>query len=44
LKHDYGFVLLRVRGFKRVALHADLVMLARLTLALSRARAVQLAA
>ena len=44
LKHDYGFALLRVRGFKRVALHADLVMLARLTLALSRARAVQLAA
>ena len=44
LKHDYGFAPLRVRGQKRVALHADLVMLARLTLALSRARAVQLAA
>jgi hypothetical protein len=39
LKHDYGFAPLRVRGQKRVALHADLVMLARLTLALNRARA-----
>jgi IS5 family transposase len=44
LKHDYGFAPLRVRGQKRVALHADLVMLARLTLALNRARAVPLAA
>jgi hypothetical protein len=31
-------------GTLRVALHADLVMLARLTLALNRARAVPLAA
>jgi hypothetical protein len=44
LKHDFGFAPLRVRGQKRVALHADLVMLARLTLALSRSREVALAA
>ena len=44
LKHDYGFAPLRVRGLARVQLHADLVMLARLSLALSRARAVPLAA
>jgi hypothetical protein len=35
---------LRVRGLERVQLHADLVMLARLSSALSRARAVSLAA
>ena len=35
---------LRVRGLERVALHADLVMLARLSQALARARAVPLAA
>jgi Transposase DDE domain len=45
LKHDYGLSPLRVRGLERVALHADLVMLGRLALALSRAReAVPLAA
>ena len=44
LKHGYGLAPLRVRGLERVRLHADLVMLARLGLALSRARAVPLAA
>ena len=41
LKHDYGLAPLRVRGLARVQLHADLVILARLAQALSRARAVQ---
>jgi hypothetical protein len=40
LKHDYGLLPLRVRGIDRVALHADLVMLARLGQALDRTRAV----
>ena len=40
LKHDYGLAPLRVRGLERVALHADLTMLARLGQALSRAREV----
>jgi len=44
LKHDYGLSPLRVRGLERVALHADLTMLARLAQALSRARAVARAA
>lgn len=44
LKHDYGLTPLRVRGLERVRLHADLTMLARLGQALSRARAVPLAA
>jgi hypothetical protein len=44
LKHGYGLAPLRVRGLERVALHADLVMLGRLGQALSRARAVALAA
>jgi hypothetical protein len=35
---------LRVRGLEKVALHADLTMLARLSLALARARAIPLAA
>jgi hypothetical protein len=41
-----GFFLasLRVRGLERVVLHADLVMLARLSVTLARARAVPLAA
>ena len=39
LKQDYGFAPLRVRGIARVQLHADLVMLARLSQALGRARA-----
>ena len=38
LKHDYGLAPLRVRGLERVALHADLVMLARLGQALVRTR------
>lgn len=44
LKHEYGLTPLRVRGLAKVALHADLTMLARLSLALNRARAVPLAA
>jgi len=39
LKHDFGLLPLRVRGLQRVQLHADLTMLARLSQALSRARA-----
>jgi len=44
LKHNYGLAFLRVRGIERVRLHADLVMLGRLSLALARARTVSLAA
>ena len=44
LKHDYGLAFLRVRGIERVRLHADLVMLGRLSLALSRARVTVAAA
>jgi transposase len=44
LKHEYALAPLRVRGIERVALHADLTMLARLSLALARARAIPLAA
>ena len=44
LKNEYGLTPLRVRGRERVTLHADLTMLARLSLALARARAVPLAA
>jgi hypothetical protein len=44
LKMDYGLTPIRVRGIERVALHADLVMLARLSQALAGARAVPLAA
>ena len=44
LKHNYGLAFLGVRRIERVRLQADLVMLARLSQALSRARAVQLAA
>jgi transposase len=43
LKNEYGLAPLRVRGFEGVQLHADLVMLAWLSQALSRARAVPLA-
>jgi hypothetical protein len=39
LKHEYGLGPLRVRGIERVALHADLTILARLGQALARARA-----
>ena len=38
LTHE-GLAFLRVRGIERVRLHADLIMLARLSQALSRARA-----
>jgi hypothetical protein len=38
LKHHYGLAILRVRGIERVRLHADLGILGRLALALSRAR------
>jgi hypothetical protein len=38
LKHDYGLAPLRVRGQGRVALHADITMLGRLSLALLRNR------
>jgi hypothetical protein len=44
LKHEWGLAPLRVRGIERVALHADLCILARLASALARARAVSLAA
>jgi hypothetical protein len=44
LKHTYGLAPLRTRGLERVSLHTDLVMLARLSQALARARAVPLAA
>jgi transposase len=44
LKNEYGLTPLRVRGIERVALHVDLEMLARLSQALARARAVPLAA
>ena len=44
LKHHYALAMLRVRGIERVRLHADLTILARLALALERARAVPLAA
>jgi transposase len=44
LKHEYGLASLRVRGLAKVALHADLTVLARLSQALARARAVPLAA
>ena len=44
LKHEYGLKPLRTRGLARVQLHADLTMLAVLSAALARARAVPLAA
>jgi Transposase DDE domain len=44
LKHEYSLTPLRTRGLARVALHADLVMLARLGQALIQAQAVSLAA
>jgi hypothetical protein len=44
LKHHYGLAFLRVRGIERVRLHADLVMLARLSQAVARTRAVPIAA
>ncbi len=44
LKHEYGLTPLRTRGLERVALHVDLVMLARLSVALARAREAPVAA
>jgi transposase len=38
LKHGFGLAILRVRGIQRVRLHADLIMLGRLALALHDAR------
>jgi hypothetical protein len=44
LKHERALLPLRVRGKDRVALHADLPILAKPSCALARARAVPLAA
>jgi Transposase DDE domain/Transposase domain (DUF772) len=44
LKNEWGLLPLRLRGRARVQLHADLTILARLTVALATARAVPLAA
>ena len=44
LKNDYGLAPLRVRGLTRVQLHADLTVLARLTIALLRSREAAIAA
>ena len=44
LKHEWALLPLRVRGIERVRLHADLTILAKLACALSRVRAVPLAA
>jgi hypothetical protein len=44
LKNQYGLTPFRVRGIERVALHTDLMILAHLSLALARARAVPIAA
>lgn len=44
LKNEYGLKPLRIRGLAKVQLHADLTMLAALSVALARARAVPLAA
>ena len=44
LKNEYGLTPLRLRGRGRIALHADLCILAQLSQALARARAVPLAA
>jgi hypothetical protein len=39
LKHEWAMLPLRVRGLDRVRLHADLTILAKLAIALARARA-----
>jgi transposase len=44
LKNEYRLSPVRTRGLARVSLHANLVMLARLSQALARARAVPFAA
>jgi IS5 family transposase len=43
LKHEWGLAPLRVRRIERVRLHADLTILAKLSSALARERAVRLA-
>ncbi len=43
LKHEWALLPLRVRGFERVRLHADLTILAKLSSALARSRAAPLA-
>jgi Transposase DDE domain len=40
LKHEWALLPLRVRGLERVRLHADLTILAQLTVALDRGRRV----
>ena len=40
LEHEWALGPLRVRGLERVALHADLTILAKLACALARSRAV----
>ncbi len=44
LKHEWALLPLRVRGLDRVRLHADLTILAKLSCALAKARAVPLTA
>lgn len=44
LKNEHGLASFKVRGADRVALHVDLILLSRLTLALSCTRAAPLAA
>ena len=44
MKHEYGLAPLRLRSLERVALDADLTMLARLSQALAQVRAIPLAA
>jgi hypothetical protein len=44
LKTHYGLAPLRVRGLAKGQLHADLTILARLSLALARSQAIPLAA
>jgi hypothetical protein len=44
LKHEWALLPLRLRGIERIQLHADLTILARLTVALAKAREVPLAA
>jgi len=44
LKNEWSLTPLRVRGLERVALHADLTILAKLATTVARTRAVPLAA
>jgi len=44
MRHQWRLGPLRVRGIEKVARHADICILARLSVALARARAVSLAA